>query len=265
MKKADDGSPVLVGEGLIKTREDFERLFRLPVPTDTGFIANARKFIAHKEDYCACACVRLGIGATLLSMGLEAFSYALVDDPQLIVAIHDAYADWTAAVVPCLEEIGFDVIWAFDDVAFNSGPSFSPAFYQQHILPKERAVASAFSKPLITHSDGNMTPLLDVWLELGQQAIHPIQPDVMDIHAVKRQYGQRVALVGNIFMSHLVNKTPGDIEAEVRDRIEMIGAGGGYIISSSNSLTDDMKPENVLAMRDAIRKYGKPSQAGRRE
>jgi len=257
MKKAEDGSPVLVGEGLIKTRQDFERLFRLPSPTDTRFVANARKFIAHKDDDCACACVRLGIGATLLSMGMEAFSYAMADDPQLIVDVHNAYADWTAAVVPVLEEIGFDVIWAFDDVAFNSGPMFSVAFYRQHILPKEKAVAATFTKPLITHSDGNMTPLLDDWLELGQQAIHPIQPDVMDIHAVKQKYGRRVALVGNIFMSDLVHKTPAEIEAQVRDRIETIGAGGGYLISSSNSLTDDMKPENVLAMRDAIRKYGR--------
>lgn len=257
MRKADDGSPVLVGDGLIRTRSDFDRLFKLPSPTDAGFVANARKFIAHKDDYCACACVRLGIGVTLLSMGIEAFSYAMADDPQLIVDIHDAYADWTAAVVPILEEIGFDVIWAFDDVAFNSGPMFRPAFYRSHILPKEKAVAAVFTKPLITHSDGNMTPLLDAWLELGQQAIHPIQPDVMDIEFVKRQYGRRVAMVGNIFMSDLVHKTPAEIEAQVRQRIETIGAGGGYIISSSNSLTDDMKPENVLAMRDAIRKYGR--------
>ncbi len=256
MRKADDGSPVLVGDGLVKSRRDFEQVFRLPSPTDRRFVATAREFIAHKEHYCACACVRLGIGATLLSMGIEAFSYAMADDPQLIGDVHDAYADWTAAVVPILEEIGFDVIWAFDDVAFNSGPIFSPAFYRKHILPKEKAVAATFTRPLITHSDGNMTPLLDAWLELGQQAIHPIQPDVMDINFVKRQYGRRVALVGNVFMTNLVQSTPVGIEAEVRDRIESIGAGGGYIISSSNSLTDDMKPENVLAMRDAIRKYG---------
>lgn len=257
MTKADDGSPVLVGDGLIKSRCDFERIFRLPPPNDATLIAAARKFIARKEEYCACACVRLGIGATLLSMGIEAFSYAMIDDPQLIVDVHDAYADWTAAVVPRLEEIGFDVIWAFDDVAFNSGPMFSPTFYRTYILPKERSVAATFTRPLVTHSDGDMTPLLDDWLTLGQQAIHPIQPDVMDIHAVKQRYGRRAALVGNIFMTHLVRGNPMEIDAEVRDRIETIGAGGGYIISSSNSLTDDMKPENVLAMRDAIRKYGK--------
>jgi uroporphyrinogen decarboxylase len=258
MRKADDGSPVLVGDGLIRTRRDFHERFRLPSPTEAGFVANARRFIAHKDDYCACACVRLGIGATLLSMGIEAFSYAMADDPQLIADVHDAYADWTAAVVPMLEEVGFDLIWAFDDVAFNSGPMFSPAFYRSRVLPKEKAVAATFRRSLITHSDGNMTPLLDDWLQLGQRAIHPLQPDVMDIERVKQHYGHRVALVGNIFMSDLVYKTPAEIEAQVRRRMDTIGSQRGYIVSSSNSLTDDMKPENVLAMRDAIRKYGRP-------
>jgi hypothetical protein len=262
MRKADDGSPVLVGDGLIKTRRDFDERFRLPSPTEAGFVENARTFVAHKGEYCACACVRLGIGATLLSMGVEAFSYAMADDPQLISDVHDAYADWTAAVVPVMEQIGFDLIWAFDDVAFNSGPMFSPAFYRSRILPKEKAVAATFTRPLITHSDGNMTPLVDDWLTLGQQAIHPIQPDVMDIDLVKRRYGHRVALVGNIFMSDLVHKTPADIEAQVRQRIETIGAGGGYILSSSNSLTDDMRPENVLAMRDTIRRCARQKASG---
>ncbi|MFA6109411.1 MAG: uroporphyrinogen decarboxylase family protein [Candidatus Latescibacterota bacterium] len=252
MTRATDGSPVLVGDGIIRTREEFERRFRLPSPEDRSFVANAREFIAHKGEYCACACVRLGIGATLLSMGLEAFSYALADDPQLIVDVHDAYADWTARVAPVLAEVGFDLIWAFDDVAFNSGPVFSPWFYRTHILPKERQVATSLGLPLITHSDGRMTPLLASWLELGQQAIHPLQPDVMDIVEVKRDWGSRVALVGNIFMDDLVHRTPAEIAAQVRERIEVVGRGGGYLVSSSNSLTDDMKPENLLAMREAI-------------
>jgi hypothetical protein len=256
MEKADDGSPVLVGDGLIKTREDFEKLFKLPSPGDASFVENARKLVASKDEYCACACIRLGIGATLLSMGIEAFSYAMVDDPGLIRDVHRGYADWTAEVVPILEEIGFDVVWAFDDVAFNSGPVFSPTFYEEHILPKEREVASGFTKPFISHSDGDMSPLLDAWLELGQDAIHPIQPDVMDINDVKERYGDQVAIVGNIFMNDLVDKTPEEIDAQVRTRIEEIGKDGGYIVSSSNSLTDDMKPENVFAMRDAIQNYG---------
>ena len=89
--------------------------------------------------------------------------------------IHNCYADWTAAVVPILEDIGFDLTWAFDDVAFNSGPVFSPDVYVERILPKEKEIAAGFTRPLITHSDGDMTPLLEAWLELGQDAIHPLQ------------------------------------------------------------------------------------------
>jgi uroporphyrinogen decarboxylase len=186
----------------------------------------------------------------------SAFAYAMADDPKLIVLIHDAYADWTGRVVPIMEDIGFDVVWGFDDVAFNNGPVFSPAFYRRYVLPQERQVVASFSRPFISHSDGNMTPLLDDWLGLGQDAIHPIQPDVMDIERVKERYGARVAIVGNIAMEDLVRREPEDIREQVRKRIEVVGRNGGYLLSSSNSLTDDMKPGNVLAMSRALDEYG---------
>ena len=246
---------VVVGEGLIHTRDDLG-LMQFPDMDAPGFLDSACEFVAHKEDFCAIACIRLGIGAALMSMGLEAFSYAMADDPDLIVEILEKYADWTIRLAPRLAEIGFDAFWAFDDVAFNNGPMFSPVFYRETVLPVQKRAAAALKLPLITHSDGDMTPLLDDWLQLGQAALHPIQPDVMDIGEVKAQYGDRVCLVGNIFMDDLVHKEPADIRQQVRDRIENIGADGGYIISSSNSLTADMKDENVSAMAAAIAEFG---------
>jgi hypothetical protein len=246
---------VVVGEGRIHTRDDL-KLMRFPDLDAPGFLDEARAFIAHKDDYCAVAAIRLGIGALLMSMGLQAFSYAMADDPGLILEILDRYGQWTMKLGPRLAEIGFDIFWAFDDVAFNSGPMFSVKYYRDVILPAQKKVAASLPLPLITHSDGNMTPLLDDWLQLGQAAIHPIQPDVMDIGQVKARYGHRVCLVGNIFMDDLAHRTPAEITAQVRDRMERIGRGGGYIISSSNSLTADMKVENVIAMREAIRTHG---------
>jgi hypothetical protein len=161
MEKAPN-SPVIVGDGMIRTKDDFRKVFKLPAVDDPVFLRNAREFVAHKERHCAVAAVRLGIGATLLSMGIQGFSYAMADDVELIRLVHGGYAEWTRRAVPILEEIGFDVIWAFDDVAFNAGPVFAQAFYEREILPVERQVAAACAKPLITHSDGNMTPLLDL-------------------------------------------------------------------------------------------------------
>jgi uroporphyrinogen decarboxylase len=78
----------------------------------------------------------------------------------------------------------------------------------------------------------------------------------MDIAAVKAAYGARVCLVGNIDLHYTLTRgTPAEVEAEVKQRIETLAPGGGYMISSANSLTAYCKLENVLAMAAAIRKY----------
>jgi uroporphyrinogen decarboxylase len=50
--------------------------------------------------------------------------------------------------------------------------------------------------------------------------------------------------------------TPEEVDQEVKERIAQAGQGGGYIISSANSIPNYCKIENVLAMSEAIRKYG---------
>jgi len=112
-------------------------------------------------------------------------------------------------------------------------------------------------KPWIFHSDGNLFPILDGLVTLGMSAIHPVQPAAMDIKKLKDQYGDRVCIVGNIDLDYtLPTGTAEEVEAEVKDRLERIGEGGGYIISSANSITNYCKPENVQVMADTIRKYG---------
>ncbi len=79
----------------------------------------------------------------------------------------------------------------------------------------------------------------------------------MDIEAMKRDYGQHVCLIGNIDLHYtLTLGTPEEVDAEVKRRIEVVGKGGGYMISSANSITSYCKVENVRAMIAAIRRYG---------
>ncbi len=93
-------------------------------------------------------------------------------------------------------------------------------------------------------------------MTLGMNGLHPIQPSAMDIKRVKAEYGDKVCIAGNIDLDYtLTLGSPEEVEREVKDRIENIGKGGGYIISSANSLTDYCKLENVWAMSKAIGKY----------
>ena len=157
----------------------------------------------------------------------------------------------------CEERINVDWSVAPDGTPIKSGPIFSPDFYEKEILPVERRVTEKINIPLIIHSDGNMNPLLDLWIQLKPNAIHPIQPDVMDIYEVREKLPENIGIVGNIDMDLLVHGMPKEVEDLVKERMERLKPTGNYLISSSNSLTDDMKPDNVKAMILAIKKYGK--------
>ena len=47
-----------------------------------------------------------------------------------------------------------------------------------------------------------------------------------------------------------------ETRTEVKEKLERVGIGGGYIIASANGLTSYCKPENILAMNDTILEYG---------
>jgi uroporphyrinogen decarboxylase len=249
------GTEYLV-DGLIKTRDDL-RLVQLPDPRDTELIRKADGFVAEKGDYAAIANIRLGISPVLNSMGIEAFSYALYEDRQLISDLLESYANWTIAVVDWLQEFDFDVLWAYDDVAFSTGPFMRVDDFRELFLPHLRRVAARIRIPWIFHSDGNILPLLEDLLTLGMSGLNPIEPGAMDIDSTKDDYGQRVCLVGNISVDTLARGTPQEVEEEVRHRILRLAPGGGYIASSANSIPDYAKPENVIAMVRAIEKYGR--------
>ncbi|MCC6166488.1 MAG: hypothetical protein IT329_04600 [Caldilineaceae bacterium] len=244
----------------IRTRADLPRMV-FPDPDDPElYRANEALIRRNQGRYAVSAKMRLGASPTLLSMGLDHFAYALADDPGLIDTVLGRYADWTIAVLPRLRDLGVDYIWTFDDMAYRAGPMFSPRTLRTVFMPHLRRVADAIKAtglPWIFHSDGNLMPLLPDLLTLGFQALHPLEPGCMDIEALKQEIGGRVCLVGNIDLHYtLTQGTPQEVDDEVRRRIAVVGKGGGYMISSANSITSYCKLENVRAMVAAIRRYG---------
>ncbi|MEW6048960.1 MAG: uroporphyrinogen decarboxylase family protein, partial [Bacillota bacterium] len=191
------------------------------------------------------------------SIGLERFCYYIYDDPAFVREVVERFCTWCATVIEYVNQLDFDFYWVNDDIADTHGPWFSPKVFRELFLPYIREVARCIKKPWIFHSDGNLMPLLDDLLTLGMNAIHPIQPRAMDIGEVKRCYGARLCLVGNIDLDYILTQaSPDEVENSVKDTILTAGSGGGYIISSANSLTDYCKVENVLAFAQAVNKYG---------
>jgi len=78
----------------------------------------------------------------------------------------------------------------------------------------------------------------------------------MDPDLLKRHYGRRLCLVGNIDIDHALNNAaPQEVQPVVRRRIEPLAAGGGYLIVDSNSVPHDCRAQDLVAMSGAFQKY----------
>ncbi|MBN1315115.1 MAG: hypothetical protein JXA42_06590 [Anaerolineales bacterium] len=254
-KEIGSDGQVYYTTGKIRTRSDLD-LMVFPDPCDPKFYDTAARVLEEKGDLAACASIKHGVAPMLVSMGLDGFAYALMDDPDLIREVLNRYVDWQLVVTEHLAGMGFDFMWSFDDVAYKSGPFCSKKVFREFMMPAFRRSAEAITLPWIFHSDGNIMPLLDDLITLGMDGLHPIEPGPMDLAEVKEKYGRQLCIVGNVSVDTLSSGTPEQIRQLVKERIQIAAPGGGYIISSSNSIPSYAQPENVQAMAQAIRDFG---------
>ena len=245
-----------MGEGLIKSAADLEKI-NLPDPRRDELYREAEHFAKNKGDYALVFATRIGFFQTVLSMGTENFLVSLYTDRPLVEKILDIYFDWMAVVAERMGQIGYDIFWTTDDYAYKTGMFFSPAIFREVIAPRYRRVLKKVTIPWFLHSDGNIMESMDTLIDLGVAATHPNEKGAMDIRAVKAKYGDRICVIGNVDLNILGMGTPEETDREVKELIRDLGPGGGYMVSSGNSLASYLKPECVLAMAEAIRKYGK--------
>lgn len=155
-----------------------------------------------------------------------------------------------------------DGVFGSMDWCYKSGCLVSPKHFRQLFAPGlKKIVDLAHDNGLkyIKHCDGNVRDILDIMLDhCGIDALHPIEPTGgMDMADLKKRYGDRLTLCGNVDCGKMVNWTEEEIESEVKKVIGTAAKGGGFILSSSNSLHSGIPVENAYAYAEAARKWGK--------
>ena len=109
------------------------------------------------------------------------------------------------------------------------------------------------------HTTGSVWPIVKDLVECGLDLLSPIQPWVsgMDMRLLKEQFGRDLAFHGSIdTRDTLRHGTPKQIRAEVKDRMDVLAPGGGFVFSTADRILPDTPTENVLALIDAYRTLG---------
>jgi uroporphyrinogen decarboxylase len=179
--------------------------------------------------------------------------------PEKYAAMLDRVVDYNLALARvAVRRYGIGIIATTDDVANARNLLLSPASWFDVIGPAFRKVVKGYRDLgcfVIKHSDGNVRPLIDFWVDCGISCLDPVDPAAgLRLGDVKAKYGDRICLKGNIDCAGVLQYgTEEQVEAAVRDALREAGRSG-LILSSSNTIHRGVKPENYRAMLRALRR-----------
>lgn len=193
--------------------------------------------------------------------GLEQTLMAFIRNPQLVDRLTRLTTDYCKEMIQVAVSAGADAVIIEDDMADKHNPFFSPRHYGKFIAPRHRELvehAHGLGAKIVLHSDGNLWPLIDQYLELGFDGLNPLEPYAdMDLGRLKEKYGEQICLLGNIDCGELLcHGSTEDVEAAVAAAIAAAAPNGGYVLCDSNSIHPGVKPENFIAMMKSAKRLG---------
>ena len=189
--------------------------------------------------------------------GMQEFLMDLASQPELPLYIMDRLTDiYVENTRRVLEVAGdrIDLLYFYDDVATQASLMISKNMWRDFVRPRHARLvelAHQYGKKVMYHCDGSVWPLIPEFIDLGIDVLNPIQPDAkgMDLAQIKAAYGDRLCFHGGVDINQtLPQGMPEQVAAEVRERVQVLGKDGGYILCSSHHLQPDTPVENVLAM-----------------
>ncbi|MFZ2654435.1 MAG: uroporphyrinogen decarboxylase family protein [Victivallales bacterium] len=156
---------------------------------------------------------------------------------------------------------GADVIMSGDDVATQRGSLLGDSTWRKWVFPLFREAIQTAKKNnpdvlIKYHSCGNVSDMIDGFLEAGIDILDPCQPECMDIFELKRRYGKVLTFHGGIgVQSVLPHGTPSEVREMTRKTLETMAEGGGYLCSASHNVDQFIPVENILAFAETVHSY----------
>lgn len=194
--------------------------------------------------------------------GMEKTLMDMVTNPEviksLVYKISEFYEGYFSRIAEtCVGNV--DAIAFGDDFSGQLAMLFSPQFWREYFRDawaKLFSIAKKYGYKVMFHSCGSVHKVIPDLVEIGLDVLYPIQTQAasMDISKLHHEFGKHLAFYGAIDVQQLLAfGTPHEIEREVSRIAQVFEREGGYILSTSHVIMDDVPEENVLALYKAVR------------
>jgi len=208
-------------------------------------------------------------GGNLVEIGefvfrIDNFLYQMAADPQRVHAFLDKLMTMHLSnLEKYLSAVGeyIDIIGFGDDLGMQTGPQFSPGMYREffkarHATEWGRVKELCPHLKVSLHCCGGVYPLMRDLIEAGLDIINPVQFTCkdMELGRLKREFGKDMVFWGGGCDTRdvLPNGTPAEVREHVRENVQIMSPGGGFVFQQVHNILAGMPAENIMAMFEAV-------------
>jgi uroporphyrinogen decarboxylase len=192
-------------------------------------------------------------------MGLVPFSFALVDQPDLVDAVIQKVGNIIYSVVEDLmDEPQVGGIFMGDDLGHASGTMISPQVLREKFFPETKRIVDLThhaGKIFCLHTCGNVTAVMDDLCGLGIDAKHSFEDKIMPVEEAYRRWSDRIAIIGGVDMNLLASGSEEAVRRRTREILDVCGPGGHYVLGTGNSVANYLPLRNYMTMVDEGRHW----------
>ncbi|MBN2308283.1 MAG: hypothetical protein JXR94_04895 [Candidatus Hydrogenedentes bacterium] len=244
-----------------------------PNARDAARIAGLRE-AAERHRAAGKAVMLKGLCAGIFEMAqrLRGMETALMDPllyPEMSDRLYGRIADlkiafWESALGTLGDVV--DIVVENDDYGTQESQLIAPEQYRSLFKPHQKRLLAAIKRAapgvfVFFHSCGNVRPILPDLIEIGVDILNPVHVSAqgMEPVALKRDFGDAVTFWGGGIETQQVlpRGTPDEVREDVKRNLEALAPGGGYVFTTVHNIQSEVPPENIMAMWEALREYGR--------
>ncbi|MHA1791251.1 MAG: uroporphyrinogen decarboxylase family protein [Promethearchaeota archaeon] len=183
--------------------------------------------------------------------GFETLFKLMIKNKNFVKRIIKQFSDFAvASAEKVIGEYGAKYVYFSGDLGSKGRSLISPRMYREFFKPIYKRICKkvhSLGGKVFYHSCGHVMNLIDDFIDVGIDALHPIEREAgNDIVEIKKKYGKKLILFGNVPIPLLTNGTLKEVRQYVRYLLENVSKDGGHVISSSHSITQWCKLKNYL-------------------
>lgn len=237
-----------VAKNHIFTEETFDE-YEFPDPTMPELYSAIPKVIEENRERFIIAGRPSYFETAWFTYGMENLLSDMVANESFVFKLLEKIHDFNMKTIEQFLKFDIDCIHINDDYGQQNGLIMGPSLWRKYFKPYLKESVEKIKsggKYVRLHSCGDLSEIMPDIVELGIDILNPFQPEAMDVYKIKREFGRYITFDGGVSEQKVMALgTPDDVEKETREKMEILGKGGGYIVGPSQGITRDVPVENI--------------------